>query len=61
MSHNNPNWWMEYLPDFMSPLGMVFYSFITFLLLAVHKRMRRKTVEEYVDKSMRASMKKSVE
>ena len=51
---------MDYLPDFMSPLGMVFYSLIVYVLVIVHSIMRKRTVEKYVDKSLRDSIQKSV-
>lgn len=52
--------WMDYLPDFMSPLGMIFYSFIVYIIVIIHASMRKLTVEKYVDKSLRDSIQKSV-
>lgn len=51
---------MNYLPDFMSPLGMLFYSLIVYILVIVHSCMRKRTVEKYVEKSLRDSIKNSV-
>lgn len=55
------NEWMEYLPDFMSPWGMIFYSFFVYLLVMLHSCMRKRTVEKYVDKSLRNVIQKSLE
>lgn len=38
------NEWMEYMPDFMSPFGMIFYSLIVYILVMLHRVMRKKTV-----------------
>lgn len=54
------NEWMNYLPDFMSPLGMLFYSLIVYIIVILHACMRKRTVEKYVDKSLRDSIQKSV-
>ena len=51
---------MDYLPDFMSPLGMAFYSLIVYIIVIIHALMRKRTVEKYVDKSLRDSIQKSV-
>ena len=57
---SNPNWWMDYMPDFMSPGGMIFYSFIVFVLISIHNAVKRRTVEQYVDKSLRQNMQKTL-
>jgi len=41
---NNANQWMNYMPDFMTPFGMIFYSFIAYVLVTLHRVMRRRTV-----------------
>ena len=52
--------WMDYFPDFMSPLGMIFYSFIVYIIVIIHGIIRKRTVEKYVDKSLRDSIQNSV-
>ena len=48
------------MPDFMSPGGMIFYSFIVFVLISIHNAVKRRTVEQYVDKSLRQNMQKTL-
>ena len=52
--------WMDYFPDFMSPFGMVFYSVLIFVFITLHAAIKRRTIETYVDKSMRTSMQSSL-
>lgn len=54
------NEWIDYLPDFMTPFGMIFYSFIVYILIVIHSMTRRRTVEKYVDKTLRQNMQKSL-
>ena len=51
---------VDYLPDFMSPLGMVFYSVIVYIILVIRTIVRKNTVEKYVDNSLRERIAKSV-
>lgn len=53
--------WMDYLPDFMSPLGMVFYSVIVYVIIIIRTIIRKNTVEKYVDNSLRERIQKSVQ
>lgn len=52
--------WYEYLPDFMSPLGMVFYSVLVYIIIVIRTVLRKNTVEKYVDNSLRESIRKNV-
>lgn len=51
---------MNYLPDFMSPFGMIFYSIIVYILVMIHHATRKRTVEKYVDKTLRENMQKTL-
>lgn len=53
--------WLDYLPDFMSPLGMVFYSVIVYVIIIIRTIIRKNTVEKYVDNSLRERIQKSVQ
>lgn len=53
--------WVDYLPDFMSPLGMVFYSVIVYIIIIIRTIIRKNTVEKYVDNSLRERIQKSVQ
>jgi hypothetical protein len=53
--------WLDYLPDFMSPLGMVFYSVIVYIIIIIRTIIRKNTVEKYVDNSLRERIQKSVQ
>ena len=55
------NEWMNYLPSFTSPFGMVLYSLIVYILIVIHNRIRRRTVDEYVSQSLNKSMARSIE
>lgn len=48
------------MPDFMSVSGMIFYSFIVYLIVILHSCMRKRTVEKYVENSLKNSIQKSV-
>ena len=39
-----PNEWMNHFPSFTSPLGMVLYSFIVYIFLVIHNRIRNRTL-----------------
>lgn len=44
----------------MSPLGMVFYSVIVYIIIVLRTVLRKNTVEKYVENSLRENIKKSV-
>lgn len=39
---------------------MVFYSVLIFVFITLHAAIKRRTIETYVDKSMRTSMQSSL-
>lgn len=51
---------MEYMPDFMTPFGMVFYSFFVFILITIQGIVKRRTVVNYVEKTMTEGMQRSL-
>lgn len=53
--------WADYFPDLLTPWGMVFYSLIAYILVIIHSLSRRRTVDKYVDKTLRKSIQKSVD
>lgn len=52
--------WIDYFPDLMTPWGMVFYSVIAYIMVMIHTISKRRTVENYVDKTLKQSIQKSL-
>lgn len=59
MSENGESW-MQYMPDFMTPFGMVFYSLFVFILITIQGMVKRRTIVNYVEKTMTEGMQRSI-
>lgn len=59
MSLKEEDAWMQSMPDFMTPSGMLFYSVIVYIIVMIHHCVRRRTVENYIGKTMHQSMDKA--
>lgn len=51
---------MQYMPDFMTPFGMVFYSLFVFILITIQGMVKRRTIVNYVEKTMTEGMQRSI-
>lgn len=51
--------WMNYFPDPFTPLGMIIYSILVYILVLIHHKIKNRTIEKYVSKNLSESMKRS--